>query len=225
MGQERRLGYLYRNYQGLAEGPRPLAQQQLDFAWRRKIQAQLLIMRRLALKIKPKQLVLSLVFLVMSSYAFPQTRQGINGHSINAAPGSTAPASGNGDPTTGPNAGGTSDASQQSIWKVAQQLGLTSDQRAQLDSSLKAQKDERAELDKAVRNARAALAHALANGQTFLDAEIESLASANAKVQESELKLWANLFAISTPDQQKQLLSMSTPLSPATAPHGIVQGQ
>src|SRR5215813_13753737 len=125
----------------------------------------------------------------------------------------------------GPNTSDVPDARPQSIWSVAQQLGLTSDQQAQLDSSLKARKNERAALEKALQDARAALAHSLAIGQTFLDAEIENLASANAKVQESELKSWAMLYAISTPDQQKQLLNMPTPLSLATASHGIPQGR
>jgi Spy/CpxP family protein refolding chaperone len=187
----------------------------------------LLNYRRFVLKIKITPLVFPLVFLVMLCCAFAQTRRTGSG-SLPCSAGSTIcvngtpPTSG---PPTNPNASDTSDAGQQSIWRVAQRLGLTSDQRTQLAASLKAQKDESAALDKALQDARAALAHALATGQTSLDAEIEGLASANAKVQESELKRWANLFAISTPDQQKQLLSMSTPLSLATGSHGIMQGQ
>jgi Spy/CpxP family protein refolding chaperone len=187
----------------------------------------LLNYRRFVLKIKITRLVFALVFLAMSCCTFAQTRRTGSASLPCNATGSicvngTPPASG---PPTNPDAADTSDAGQQSIWRVAQQLGLTSDQRAQLDSSLKGQTDESAALDKALQNARAALAHALANGQTLLDAEIESLASANAKVQEAELKRWANLYAISTPEQQRQLLSMSTPLSLATASHGIMPGQ
>jgi hypothetical protein len=127
--------------------------------------------------------------------------------------------------STGPNAGDALDARPQSIWSVAQQLGFSSDQLAQLDSSLKAHKNERAALDKALQDARAALAHSLANGETFVDAEIENWASANAKVQESELKSWARLYSLSAPDQQKQLLSMPTPLSLATASIAILRGK
>jgi Spy/CpxP family protein refolding chaperone len=182
---------------------------------------------RLALKIKTTQLVFPLVVVAMLSCAFAQIRRTGTGSLPRNATGSTCvngtpPASG---PYTNPNASDPSDASQQSLWSVAQQIGLTSDQRTQLASSLKVEKDESAALGKVLQDARAALAHALANGQTSLDAEIEGLASANAKVQESELKRWATLFAISTPDQQKQLLSMSTPLSLATASHGMAQGQ
>lgn len=117
-----------------------------------------------------------------------------------------------------------SDARLQSIWRAAQQLELTSDQRAQLDLSLNGQKNERLAFDKTLQDARAALARSLASGQPFLDSEIENWASANAKVQEAELKSWATLYAISTPDQQKQLLSMPTPLSLSTASHGILPG-
>lgn len=124
----------------------------------------------------------------------------------------------------GANSGYISAAPLEDIWSAAQQLKLTSDQQAQLDFSLKAQKNERAALDKALQDAQAALARSLASGQTFLDAEIENWASANAKVQECELKSWAMLYAISSPDQQKQLLSMPTPLSLVTASHRLLQG-
>jgi len=111
------------------------------------------------------------------------------------------------------------------IWRAAEQLRLTSDQETQLDSSLKAHKNEREALENALQRARAALAHSLESGQMFLDAEIENWASANAKLQEADLKSWASLYAIATPDQQKQLLSMPTPLSLATASNGILQDQ
>lgn len=117
------------------------------------------------------------------------------------------------------------DPAQQRILAVAQQLELTSDQRSELNSALKAEKGERAEIGKALRDARRSFADALANGQTFLDVEIESLAAANAKAQESELKEWAKLYAILTPDQERRLLSMSTPLSLATNSPGTMQGQ
>jgi Spy/CpxP family protein refolding chaperone len=120
---------------------------------------------------------------------------------------------------------GKTDPEQEKILKAARQLELDSDQRAQLDSSLKTQKDESATLDKALRDARAALAQALQNGQTSLESEIENLTSASAKVQESQLRRWAALYAVLTPDQQRRLLMMPTPLSQATALPGIAQAQ
>ena len=107
-------------------------------------------------------------------------------------PGVAPPSSGSAGKITGDLANGmTRDPREESVWRAAQQLGLTSDQRSELASSFKAGKEERAALDKALQDARRALADSLANGQTFLDSEIENLTSANAKVQESELKLWA----------------------------------
>lgn len=113
----------------------------------------------------------------------------------------------------------------QKICNAARRLGLDSDQRAQLSSSLKEQKDETANLEKALQDARAALARALQNGQTSLESEIEDLASANAKVQESQLRRWAALYAVLTPDQQRRLLMMPTPLSQATTLAGVTQAQ
>jgi Spy/CpxP family protein refolding chaperone len=107
----------------------------------------------------------------------------------------------------------TSDVEQRKILDAARQLKLDKDQRTQLDSSLNALKGESTELKKALEDARAALAHALQDGQSSLDNEIENLASATAKVQELKLKRWASLYAVLTPDQQRQLLMMSTPLS------------
>jgi Spy/CpxP family protein refolding chaperone len=144
---------------------------------------------------------------------------------------------GNGDPgtgsytvpaTSGPDSKGpdTVDPEQQKIWNAARQLDLDSDQRAQLSSSLKEQKDETATVEKALQEARAALAHALQNGQTSLESEIEDLASASAKVQESQLRQWAALYAVLTPDQQRRLLMMPTPLSRAsTTLPGVSQAQ
>ena len=120
---------------------------------------------------------------------------------------------------------GIADPEQDKILKAARQLDLDSDQRAQLDSSLKAQKEESATLEKAVQGARAALAHALQIGQTYLESEIENLASANAKLQESQLRRWAALYAVLTPNQQKQMLMVTTPLSQAALSPGISQGQ
>lgn len=117
------------------------------------------------------------------------------------------------------------DPEQQKVWNVARQLDLDSDQRAQLSSSLKEQKDETATLQKALQDARTALAHALQNGQTSLETEIEDLASASAKVQESQLRPWAALYAVLTPDQQKRLLMLPTPLSQATTLPSIAQAQ
>lgn len=135
--------------------------------------------------------------------------------------GATTPNTG----VAGPNPGDVSDPVQRKIRAVAEQLGLTSEQRTQLGSALKADQEERATLDKALRDARRALADALANGQTFLDAEIENLSSANAKCQESDLKRWAKLYAILTADQQRRLLTMSTPLTMESASHEIARGQ
>ena len=118
---------------------------------------------------------------------------------------------------------GIADPEQEKISKAARQLDLDSDQRAQLDSSLKAQKEESATLEKAVQDARAALAHALQIGQTYLESEIENLASANAKLQESQLRRWAALYAVLTPNQQKQMLMMPTPLSQAAVSAEISQ--
>jgi hypothetical protein len=120
---------------------------------------------------------------------------------------------------------GIADPEQEKILKAARQLDLDSDQRAQLDLSLKAQKEENATLEKAVQEARAALAHALQNGQTYLESEIENLASANARLQESQLRRWAALYAVLTPNQQKQMLMMTTPLSQAALSPEISQGQ
>jgi len=142
----------------------------------------------------------------------------------------------NGDPgagsysvpaTNGPDSKGpdTADADQQKIWNAARQLDLDSDQRAQLSSSLKEQKNETATLEKSLQDARTALAHALQNGQTSLESEIEDLASAGAKVQESQLKQWAALYSVLTPDQQKRLLMMPTPLSQATTLPGVATAQ
>lgn len=133
----------------------------------------------------------------------------------------TVPAT-NGADTKGPDA---ADPEQQKIWSAARQLDLDSDQRSQLSASLKEQKDETASLEKALQGARAALAHALQNGQTSLESEIEDLAAANAKVQESQLRRWAALYAVLTPDQQRRLLVMPTPLSQATTLPGIPQAQ
>jgi len=115
------------------------------------------------------------------------------------------------------NAANSMDPSQQNIWKVALELGLTPDQRTQLESSVATYKNGRANLDEAIHDARAALALALANGQTSFDVEIEAVVSANSKMQEADLKLWASLFALCTSDQQKQMLNLETPLSQAAS--------
>jgi Spy/CpxP family protein refolding chaperone len=116
------------------------------------------------------------------------------------------------------NAANSMDPNQQNIWKVALDLGLTPDQRTQLESSVATYNDEHPNLDEAIHEARATLALALANGQTSLDVEIEGVVSANSKLQEADLKLWASLFAICTPNQQKQMLNMQTPLSQTASP-------
>ena len=115
------------------------------------------------------------------------------------------------------------DPEQERILKAARQLQLDSDQRAQLDSSLKAQKEESVTLEKALQEARTALAHALQNGETSLESQIENLASANAKLQESQLRRWAALYAVLRPEQQRQFLMMPTPLSQATQSPGIIK--
>jgi hypothetical protein len=131
--------------------------------------------------------------------------------------------SGRGIPNT--NDVGIADPEQEKILKAARQLDLDSDQRAQLVSSLKAQKEESATLEKAVQEARAALAYGLQNGQTPLESEIENLVSANAKLQESQLRRWAALYAVLTPNQQKRMLMMATPLSQAALSPGVSQLQ
>jgi hypothetical protein len=80
-------------------------------------------------------------------------------------------------------------------------------------------------LNKALQDSRRTLADSLSRGETFLDAEIENLTSANAKVQEFSLKRWAKLYAILTPDQQRRLLSMSTPLSLEAVSRETAQGR
>ena len=120
---------------------------------------------------------------------------------------------------------GSTDTELEKILKTARQLDLDSDQRAQLDSLLKAQKDDSATLDKAVQEARAALAHALQNRQTSLESEIENLAAANAKAQESQLRRWAALYSVLIPDQKRRLIMIPPPLSQATALTGIRQAQ
>jgi Spy/CpxP family protein refolding chaperone len=138
---------------------------------------------------------------------------------------------GNGDPSAGsysipatkdPDA---ADPEQQKIWEAARQLNLDSDQDAQLESSLKAQKEDGANFEKELQEARAALARALQNGQSSLESEIEDLASAIAKVQESQLKRWALLYTVLTPDQQKRMLMMSTPLSQAATLSAVVPAE
>jgi Spy/CpxP family protein refolding chaperone len=186
------------------------------------------------LKVLNTQFVFQLVLLAMAVSAFAQHAHQVGSGSL-PEPG-TCPAGATcktGTGTTdarpssvpGPDSGDTSDPSQQGIWSVAQQLHLTSDQRAELKSSLKGDSDEGTEINKAVQDARSALANALANGQNLLDSEIEGLASANAKAQEHELKFWAKLYAVLTPDQQRQSARMSTPLSWAAVSHGITQAQ
>lgn len=108
------------------------------------------------------------------------------------------------------------DPSEQAIWKAAAQLDLTLDQRSQLAAALKEERTDRVALNKALQDAKRALADALANGETYLDSDIENLTSVNAKVQESDLKLWAKLYAILTPDQERRMLTMATPLSSAS---------
>jgi Spy/CpxP family protein refolding chaperone len=120
---------------------------------------------------------------------------------------------------------GASDPDEQKIWAAAGQLKLDPDQRAQLDSALKAQKGERGDLEKALEQARTTLADALRSGQSSVESEIENLASANARIQEYHLKRWASLYALLTPDQQRQMLMMPTPLSQATAPAQSVEAQ
>jgi Spy/CpxP family protein refolding chaperone len=110
----------------------------------------------------------------------------------------------------------SNDPLEQAVWKDASQLDLTADQRSQLSASLTADRADRSAFNKALQDAKTALANALANGETFLDSYIENLASANAKVEESDLKLWAKLYAVLTPDQQRRMLTLATPLSQAS---------
>jgi Spy/CpxP family protein refolding chaperone len=118
-----------------------------------------------------------------------------------------------------------SDTTDQSIWKTANQLKLSSEQRAQVKAALKLQNEDSAADERALEDARGALAHALENGQTSFDAEIENLASAEGKVQESQLRRWEALYSVLTPDQQKQMLSIPTPLSSAAASPRLPQAQ
>jgi Spy/CpxP family protein refolding chaperone len=119
----------------------------------------------------------------------------------------------------------SNDPREQAIWRAAAQLDLTVDQRSQLGAALKAGRADRSALDKSLQDASHALADALANGETFLDSYIENLTSANAKVQESDLKLWAKLYSVLTPDQQRRMLTLATPLSQAGGSHLTSQTQ
>jgi hypothetical protein len=180
------------------------------------------------LKVGSSQLSSLLVLMSVSACAFAQYTRSTRSANVpvGGGPETAAPASGPLDRTNAdPGTGTTRDSLEQSVWRAAQRLGLSSDQRTDLASALKAEKAERAAFDKALQDARHALADALANGQTYLDAEIENLTSATAKVQESDLKLWAKLYAVLDTDQQRRLLSMATPLSLATASHELGQGQ
>jgi hypothetical protein len=144
-----------------------------------------------------------------------------SGNTGNMTTGSNSVPGGSGTVTNGsPNSENSTDPSQQNIWKVALELGLTPDQRTQLESSVTTYNTAHANLDKAIHEAQAALALALTNGQTFLDVEIEGVVSANSKMHAANLKLWAGLFAICTPDQQKQMLNMQTALSQAAGLSG-----
>lgn len=153
------------------------------------------------MRLKGATVVLVLCCLGMSATTFAQGRH-----------------MGRGNQSAGSNnaSGDTNDPREQAIWKAAAQLDLTADQRSQLSAALKADRADRSALDKALQDAKSALANALANGETFLDSYIESLASANAKVEESNLKLWAKLYSVLTPDQQRRMLTLATPLSQAS---------
>jgi Spy/CpxP family protein refolding chaperone len=117
------------------------------------------------------------------------------------------------------------DPREEAIWNAARQLELTQDQRAGLGVAMKADKPDRIALERGLQEARRALADALANGDSFLDSEIENLASATAKLQESELKMWAKLYSVLSPDQQRRMLSMSTPLSMVSGSHEFAKSQ
>jgi Spy/CpxP family protein refolding chaperone len=177
------------------------------------------------LKIKSMALVPVFICVGMSVGAFAQSTRTVNVPGGGNGPVRSASAPPGAISNTAPDANATRDPREESIWNAARQLELTSDQRAELSAALKAGKQDRAALDKTLQDARRALADSLANGESFLDSEIENLASANAKVQESDLKLWAKLYAILTPDQQRRLLTMSTPLSVASASNEIARGQ
>jgi hypothetical protein len=167
------------------------------------------------------QSFLLLMIVAISTCAVGQTTRRVpagSGNTGNMTTGSNSVPGGSGMVTNGsPNAANSMDPNQQNIWKVALELGLTPDQSAQLESSVATYNEGHAGLDNALHDARAALALALTNGQTVLDVEIEGVISASSKVQEADLKLWASLFAICTPNQQKQMLNIQTPLSQAAS--------
>jgi Spy/CpxP family protein refolding chaperone len=117
------------------------------------------------------------------------------------------------------------DPHEEAIWNAARQLEVTQDQRAELSAAMKTDKPDRIALERTLQEARRALADALANGDSFLDSQIENLTSATAKVQEAELKMWAKLYSVLTPDQQRRMLSMSTPLSMASGSHELAKSQ
>lgn len=165
-----------------------------------------------------------LLIVTISTYAVGQTTRRVPAGSSNTGnmtTGSNSMPGGSGPVTSGSaNVADSTDPTQQNIWKVALELGLTSDQRSQFESSVAIYNNGHANLDREIQEARTVLALALTNGQTFLDVEIESLVLANSKIQEANLKLWASLFAICTPEQQKKILNMQTPLSQAAGLSG-----
>jgi Spy/CpxP family protein refolding chaperone len=117
------------------------------------------------------------------------------------------------------------DPREEAIWNAARQLELSQDQHAELSAAMKAGKPDRMAFERALQEAKRALADALANGDSFLDSAIENLTSATAKLQESELKMWAKLYSVLSPDQQRRMLGMSTPLSMASGTHELAKSQ
>jgi hypothetical protein len=107
------------------------------------------------LKIKAKHLVFLLAFTGMSQLFAQYTRTSRSANvPVGAGPG-VAPSSGSAGKITGDLANGmTRDPREESVWRTAQQLSLTSDQRSEPASSFKAGKEERAALDKALQDAR-----------------------------------------------------------------------
>lgn len=162
-----------------------------------------------------------IVYLAMSIHVFGQTRIRQSG-----SLGKMTPVAGPDSNTDAmPNSTQNSAGQEQIIQRTAQQLAFTSDQLSQLDSFLEGRKSEGVAADKGLRDARSALANAITNGSTSFDSEIDALALATARWQATNLKLWEGLYAIATPDQEKQLLALQTPLSQATNSGPPLQSQ
>jgi Spy/CpxP family protein refolding chaperone len=99
------------------------------------------------------------------------------------------------------------------IRQVAQSLKLTSAQQARFDQALDQYTRDMGEVSADQQRAREAIRAALASGRTEADAEVEQMAASNARAMALDLKLWVQLYVLSTPEQRQQLQKLPTPLT------------